>query len=89
IVKEVKMKTGKEYIVTKIELKEANNEFDFIGIKYIEIRRQSKDSTVIPVNKVEIGKSSKVEDEGTRDKEVLRILENDFNILSTEVKFLK
>ncbi|KMT21344.1 stage III sporulation protein AF [Clostridium cylindrosporum] len=88
ISKEIKSKTGKDYIVTSIELKNDKNELDFKGIKWVEVKKSSQ-GEVVTVNKVQIGDDSKPKDEVPREKDVLKVLEDSFNVKGAEVKFIR
>lgn len=89
IQKEIKNKTNKEYIVAELKIREAKNELDFDGIQYIEIKKVPKKEEVVTVEKVEIGEGSKTKQTVQRENDVLKVLEEDFNIKGTEVKFVK
>lgn len=86
IEEEIKSKTGKDYVVENIKLKTAENEFGFDEIKSLDIKKVKGKDEIHPVSKVEIGKTSKSESQ-PRDKEVLKVLKDGFNIKDTEVNF--
>lgn len=89
IPKEIKNKTGKEYVVIDLKLKKAKNDFDFDGIEYIEIKKVPKKEEIVTVDKIEIGEGSKTKQNATVENDVLKVLEKDFNVKGTGVKFVK
>lgn len=89
IEKDIKEKTGKAYSVVNIQLKKEKNELDFAAVDNIEVRKLSDNNKVVPVDKVQIGENSNIKEEVQREKDVLKVLENDFNIKNTDVKFVK
>ncbi|MEF9952602.1 MAG: stage III sporulation protein AF [Clostridium sp.] len=91
IQEQIKNATGKEYEVVTLILKNNNTSKGYDGVKSIVLRKKSSEKVVTNVEKVVIGngdandKANKVEG----DPDVIRVLKNDFNINSSEVKFIK
>lgn len=81
-------KTGKKYVISQLDIVEDIKEKDFSKIKYIELKKGSNNGDIKEVDKIIIGENQNKEEE-CRDKGVLNLLEKEFNINSSLVKFIK
>lgn len=88
ISEDIKLKTGKNYSVVSIELENAKNELNFDGIKSVSLKKAEDKDKVVTVDKIEIGEGTKAEN-SEKDKEVLKVLEDDFGIKDSNVNFIK
>lgn len=84
---EILRSTGKKYKVARFEMVEDSNRMDFTDVTYIELK-PSGDTTVKPVDKVDIGKTVTPAD-APRDGKVENLLKDKFNINPSVVKFVK
>lgn len=81
--------TGKKYTVESITIVEDTVSYNFTEVKGIKIMKSPVEGSIKTVDKVTIGKGDTANDEAPIDKEVLKVLNNEFNINSEAVKFVK
>lgn len=82
-------KTGKKYTVTDIAIVEDTFSYNFSEVKNIKIMKSPVEGSIKTVDRVTIGKGNAANDEAPIDKDVLKVLKNEFNINSDAVKFVK
>jgi stage III sporulation protein AF len=81
-------KTGKKYSVQNMDINEDTESINFSEIKYMELRQNSQEEGIKPVEKVTIGKQvSNLE--APKDKGILEVLKSEFNVNPEVVKFVK
>ena len=81
--------TGKKCTVADITIVEDTGSYNFSEVKNIKIMKSPVEGSIKTVDKVTIGKESAANDEAPIDKDVLKVLINEFNINSEAVKFVK
>jgi stage III sporulation protein AF len=81
--------TGKKCTVIDITIVEDTGSYNFSEVKNIKIMKSPIEGSIKTVDKVTIGKENKANDEAPIDKDVLKVLMNEFNINSDAVKFVK
>lgn len=82
-------KTGEKYTIIDVDIVEDTGSYNFSEVKNIKITRNFVEGSVKPVDRVVIGKENTKNDEAPIDKNVLRVLKDEFNINSDVVKFVK
>lgn len=83
----IKNQTGENYTVVSIDVELDSTSSSYGTISSIELKKL-KDSTIEPINKISIGKRESLE-KGIEDDKVKKLLLNEFNIKSSNVKFVK
>lgn len=81
--------TGKKCTVIDITIVEDTGSYNFSEVKNIKIMKSPIERSIKTVDKVAIGKGNEANDEAPIDKDVLKVLMNEFNINSDAVKFVK
>lgn len=82
-------KTGEKYTVTDVDIVEDTGSYNFSEVKNITIMKSPVEGSVRTVDRVVIGKENTKEDKAPIDKNVLKVLKDEFNINSDAVKFVK
>jgi stage III sporulation protein AF len=81
--------TSKKCTVMDITIVEDTGNYNFSEVKNIKIMKSPAEGSIKTVDKVTIGKENAANDEVPIDKDVLKVLMNEFNISSDAVKFVK
>jgi stage III sporulation protein AF len=90
IANEIEVSTGKKYDVTEIQVNEDTESYDFGKILSVELKKESDDKTIKPVEEIAINKNlQSSKQDGQREAEVLSILKEKFSISPSAVKFVK
>lgn len=82
-------KTGEKYTIMEVDIVEDTGSYNFSEVKNIKLMKSSVEGSVKTVDRVVIGKENTKEDEAPIDKNVLKVLKDEFNINSDAVKFVK
>lgn len=82
-------KTGEKYNIMDITIVEDIDSYNFSEVKNIKIKKSPVEGNIKAVDKVIISKGNVTEEEAPKDKKVLEILKNEFNINTDAVKFIK
>jgi stage III sporulation protein AF len=90
IANEIEVSTGKKYDVTEIHVNEDTESYDFGKILSVELKKESDEKTIKPVEEIVINKNlQSSKQDGQREAEVLSILKEKFSISPSAVKFVK
>lgn len=82
-------KTGEKCTVADITIIEDAGSYNFSEVKNITIAKSPPEGSIKTVDKITIGKGNTNNKEAPIDKNILKVLMNDFNINSDVVKFIK
>lgn len=87
----IKNQTSEDYSVVSIDVELDSKSSSYGTIKSIALKK-TKDNTIEPVNKISIGKGNSDENDNEKsyeDDNVKKLLLKEFNIKSSNVKFVK
>jgi stage III sporulation protein AF len=81
---------SKQYKVTQLVLNEDQSKEDFLNIKFIELKLEMNSANVEAISKVVVSKQSTTEPyKYFWDKEAANILDNEFAIKTSNIKFVR
>lgn len=83
----IKNETGEDYSAVSIDVELDSKSSSYGTIKSIALKK-TKDNTIEPVNKISVGKGIS-SDKSYADDNIKRLLLKEFNIKSSNVKFVK